>query len=102
MPPRQTLVVLRLHNMKKLPLLFGAIIGVGLVTGCQNHEAAKEQPTAAKKSEEYTRATPTGSWISKRVKKSETTTSESDSAQAQEAMRQLQRQGNRTVKDTGN
>ena len=72
-----------------------------LAVGCQSREQSKEQ-SATKPSEEYTRATPTGSWISKRVKKSEITASESDSAQAQEAMRQLQRQGNRTVKETGN
>jgi hypothetical protein len=88
--------------MKKRPLLLGGILAFTLLAGCQTRDEAKKQPEQAKASGEYTRSTPTGSWISKRVKKSETKTSESDSAQAQEAMRQLQRQGNRTPKDSGN
>lgn len=87
--------------MKKLPPFTALLVAFVLLSGCQSKtDQAQEKP--AKSANEYTSVTPTGSWISKRVKKTEVQTSEGESAQAQEAMRQIQRQGNRTVKDSGN
>lgn len=91
--------------MRKLLTVSAAVAALSFMVGCQSKDQAKDQakekPAATtNNSEQYTRSTPTGSWISKRVKKSEAT--QSDSSQAQEAMRELQRRGNRTPSDSGN
>jgi len=91
--------------MRNLLTVSAATLALAFFVGCQSKDQAKEQPkekpaATTNSPEQYTRSTPTGSWISKKVKKSETT--ESDSSQAQDAMRELQRRGNRTPKDSGN
>lgn len=88
--------------MKKHFLLSTVLIVVALA-GCNTttKTAEAEKPAPVKK-KEYTRVTPTGSWITKKVKKEDAQTSESDTDQAQRAMSDMQRRGTSMPRDTGN
>jgi len=85
--------------MNKLRLTCLGLFAASLLAGC----ASTEKTDLAKKpvvdNTDYRRETPTGSWITKKVKKTET--DESETAQAKDAMGELQRRGNQVPKDGG-
>lgn len=79
-------------------LCLGLAAGSGFLTACVSQEkTAAAQPAAAK--EEYVTYTPTGSWMSKKVKKSQVTPTDQESAEAKQAMEELQRRANQVPKD---
>lgn len=92
--------------MKKTTLLLAGMMALGFLAGCASTDA---QPTAKKadatkkpaKQEEYVRYTPTGSWITKKVKKTDVEPTETESEEAARAMGELQRRGNRVPKESG-
>ncbi|MCM2275617.1 MAG: hypothetical protein NDI75_12585 [Candidatus Didemnitutus sp.] len=87
--------------MKKY-VLFGSALFVLALAGCNTTKTAETEKPAPAKKKEYTRVTPTGSWITKKVKKQDAQTSESDTDQAQRAMSDMQRRGTSMPRDTGN
>lgn len=77
-------------------------LSIAFATGCSStpETGSVKEPTKEQK-ERYTRVTPTGTWISKKVKKTEASASEQETAAAQQALSEIQRRGNRPVRDTG-
>lgn len=87
--------------MKK-HFLLGSVLIVFALAGCNTTKTAEAEKPAPVKKKEYTRVTPTGSWITKKVKKEDAQTSESETDQAQRAMSDMQRRGTSMPRDTGN
>jgi hypothetical protein len=75
------------------------LFAASLLVGCTSTDKSATTPKPAPSNAEYTRETPTGSWITKKVKK--TPTSETETDQAKQALEELQRRGNRTPKESG-
>jgi uncharacterized lipoprotein YajG len=83
--------------MKRTLITLSGLIAAGLLAGCASKpETAKDKPVAAKQQqqEEYVSQTSVGSWIPKKVKKSQAKTSDQESQEAQQAMADLQQRGN--------
>jgi hypothetical protein len=76
-------------------ICLGLAVAASFLTACASKPTTTAEKPAAPK-EEYVSYTPTGSWISKKVKKSAVTTSEQETAEAQMALGELQRRGNQT------
>jgi uncharacterized lipoprotein YajG len=91
--------------MKRTLITLSGLIAAGLLAGCASkpETAKKDKPVAAKpqQQEEYVSQTSLGSWIPKKVKKSETKTSDQDSAADQAALKELTERGN-PRRPTGN
>ena len=84
--------------MKRTLITVSGLIAAGLLAGCASKpDTAKDKPVAAKQQqqeEEYVSQTSVGSWIPKKVKKSQAKTSDQESQDAQQAMAELQQRGN--------
>lgn len=91
--------------MKRTLITLTGLIAAGLLAGCASKpDTTKEKPVAAKQQkqqEEYVSQTSLGSWIPKKVKKSEAQTSDQESAESQAAMKELTERGN-PRRPTGN
>jgi hypothetical protein len=72
------------------------VLGLG---ACASDRAKAEARKAKAERGEYVEYYPTGSNVPIRVRKDQAKTSESETAQAQEAMRRAQQQGSRAVPD---
>lgn len=84
--------------MKRTLLPFAGLIAAGLLAGCASKPATtaetKTAPKPQPQPEEYVSQTPLGSWIPKKVKKSQAKTSDQESQDAQQAMADLQQRAN--------
>lgn len=83
--------------MKRTILPLSGLIAACLLAGCASKPATTAETKTAPKQqqqEEYVSQTSVGSWIPKKVKKSQAKTSDQESQEAQEAMRELQQRGN--------
>ena len=84
--------------MKRTILPLSGLIAACLLAGCASKPATtaetKTAPKQQQQQEEYVTQTSVGSWIPKKVKKSQAKTSDQESQEAQEAMRELQQRGN--------
>jgi uncharacterized lipoprotein YajG len=91
--------------MKRTLITLTGLIAAGLLAGCASKPETekKDKPVAAKQQqqEEYVSQTSLGSWIPKKVKKSEAKTSDQESADSQAAMKELTERGN-PRRPTGN
>lgn len=80
--------------MKRTLITLTGLIAASLFAGCASKPTttteAKPKPA---QQEEYVSQTSLGSWVPKKVKKSEAKTSEQDSQDSQQAMSELQRRG---------
>ena len=91
--------------MNKLRITCLGLIAASLLAGCASTEKSataktKQEATDGKK-QEYVRQTPTGSWISRKVKKEDAQASEQQSEEAQRALAELQRRGNDVARGPG-
>ena len=82
------------HTLLVLGLIASSVL-VGCTTQPKTAERKPEIKEAKKETtEEYVTQTTTGSWIPRKVKKSEATASDKQSREAQQAMSDLQQRGN--------
>lgn len=83
--------------MKQHKLTGLALLAASVLMGCASKPETANAETAkqpVKQEEEYVRQSSVGSWIPKKVKKSEATTSQADTNAAQDALGNLQQRGN--------
>lgn len=95
---------------KQLMIGLGLVMAAGGLAGCASKTTATEKKPAAaqaaapakpEQKEEYVSQTSLGSWIPKKVKKSEAKTSDQDTADSQAAIKDLTERGN-PRRSTGN
>jgi len=81
------------------------LLGLGLVasafflTACTSKPATAAADKPAEAKDEYVRYTPTGTWMSKKVKKDQVKPTDQETADAQQAMQEAQRRANQVPKD---
>jgi uncharacterized lipoprotein YajG len=83
--------------MKRTLITLSGLIAAGLLAGCASKPATAAEtktPPKQQQQEEYVSQTSVGSWIPKKVKKSQAKTSDQESQDAQQAMAELQQRGN--------
>ena len=85
--------------MKRTLITLSGLIAAGLLVGCASQPATTTptKPVAAKQQqpqEEYVSQTSVGSWIPKKMKKSQAKTSEEETRDAQQGMSELQQRAN--------
>lgn len=79
------------------PSLHASLIALTFLAGCAAPTKTADQPKD-KKEAEYVYYTPTGSNIPVRVRKSDLASSDAESGEAQEAIRNIQRRGQKQPK----
>jgi len=90
--------------MTRYKLIGLALITASVLTGCASKtQTAKEETKqpAPQPQEEYVRQSSVGSWIPKKVKKSEATTAEADTNAAQQSLGNLQQRGSTAARGPG-
>src|SRR5690348_3307526 len=94
--------------MKQHKLIGLALLAASGLMGCaskpetaKTEEAKQEAKQPAKQEEEYVRQSSVGSWIPKKVKKSEAATSQADTNASQQALGNMQQRGNTAARGPG-